>query len=475
MKKITAFASLFLFIFFGIGQLSQGAGFLVYEHGAAAMGIAGAFVGVADDVTAIFHNPAGIAWLDGTHLSVGTTIITSDASVDLPNWPDPKFQHVGMERQWFYPSTFYISHRINDRLAAGFGFFTPFGLGTRWPEDYPLRFISISDDMKTFIFNPCLAYKVNDNFSVGFGVSYIHATIKFELVEHQDILTAVDVGPPLIPFPLQIPVSVSVGIPAELEANGNAFGWNAGLLYKGENYSLGVNWRSGFTVKFEGDIGLSTNNAAVSATATVPPGLGLEPLVPIVEQGVVQNVNTALAFITGGTASLDFKFPHILGFGGGFNVTDNLMLSADVHIHFFGSFDRLYVEVDVPSVDPSVEFADKDIEEDWDNSYIIRTGIQYMLNENVALRGGFFYDKNPQPTKSVDPILPDADRLGFTAGFGYKGKNFTLDLAFQFEPFKDRESPNRYIESYQIGGMNLGAGTYHNRAYLFGLSFGYHF
>jgi len=472
MKKTIAIVSLFFLLFLGTSSLSQGAGFLVYEHGAAAMGIAGAFIGVANDVTAIFHNPAGIAWLEGTHISVGTTLITAVASVNLPNWPDPRFQTVDLKKQWFYPSTFYISHKINDRLAAGFGFFSPFGLGTKWPEDYPLRYISIADDMKTFIFNPCIAYKVTDNFSVGFGISYIHATISFELVERKDdIETVVPLGPPVIPFPFQVPVTATVDIPADLDGTGNAFGWNAGLLYKGENYSLGVNWRSGFTVKFDGDLALFTDEAVATATATVPPGL--EAVKPIVEQGVEQNILYALSFVKGGTAALDFKFPHILGFGGGFWVTDNLMLSADVHIYFFGSFDALNVEIDVPSPDPSVEFEDKHIEENWDNTYIIRTGIQYMLNENVALRGGFFYDKNPQPTESVDPILPDADRLGFTAGFGYKGKNFTLDLAYQYEPFKDRESPNRDI--YTIGAINLGEGTYKNTAHLFGLSLGYHF
>ncbi len=464
--------SLSLLLFLGTSPLSQGAGFMVYEHGAAAMGIAGAFTGVANDVTAIFHNPAGIAWLEGTHLSAGTTLITSNNSLSLPNWPDPSFQSVEGTSQWFYPSTFYISHKIDDRLAAGFGFFTPYGLGTKWPEDYPLRFISISDDMKTFIFNPCVAYKVTDDLSVGFGVSYIYATIAFELVERKDdISTLVPLGPPVIPFSVQIPVAATVDIPVDLDATGDAFGWNAGLLYKGENYSLGVNFRSGFTVRFEGDLALFTDEAVASATATVPPGL--EAVKPVVEQGVEQNIMMALSLVSSGAAALDFHFPHILGFGGGFWVTDNLMLSADLHIHFFSSFDKLDVEIDVPSPDPSVEFVDKHIAENWDNSYIIRTGIQYQVNEKIALRGGFFYDKNPQPTESVDPILPDADRVGFTAGFGYTGKNFTLDLAYQYEPFKDRESPNRDI--YRIGTINLGAGTYSTTAHLFGLSIGYHF
>ncbi len=460
MKKTIAIVSLSLLVFLGTSPLCRGAGFLVYEHGAAAMGIAGAFVGVANDVTAIFHNPAGIAWLEGTHISAGTTLITSKNSLSLPNWPDPSFQNVKGISQSFFPSTFYISHKINDKLAAGFGFFSPFGLGAKWPEDYPLRFISIDDDMITLIFNPCVAYKVSDDFSVGFGVSYIHAELSFELSEFQ----ALDFNPIAGFPPLTLPQLVgSIEIPAKLEASGGTFGWNTGALYKGENYSLGVNFRSGFTIGFEGDLELFTDKILLQVPQI--PGINLAPAVPLIIAAVPKS----------GEAAVDFKFPHILGFGGGFWVTDNLMLSADIHIHFFSSFEELLVEIDVPSANPAVQFEDKHIEENWDNSYIIRTGIQYLLNEKIALRGGFFYDKNPQPTESVDPILPDSDRLGFTAGFGYIGKNFTIDLAYQYEPFKERESPNRFIEPYQIGGVNLGAGTYSTTAHLFGLSIGYHF
>ena len=50
---------------------SHGAGFALFEHGARAVALGGAFGATADDPTAIYFNPAGIAFLQGTQMAVG--------------------------------------------------------------------------------------------------------------------------------------------------------------------------------------------------------------------------------------------------------------------------------------------------------------------------------------------------------------------------------------------------------------------
>ncbi len=53
---------------------SRAGGFEVYEHGAAATGMVGAFTAKADDASTIFYNPAGLARLhEALHPYVGTT------------------------------------------------------------------------------------------------------------------------------------------------------------------------------------------------------------------------------------------------------------------------------------------------------------------------------------------------------------------------------------------------------------------
>jgi long-chain fatty acid transport protein len=423
---------------------AQGAGFLIYEHGAAAMAMGGAFVGLANDASAIFHNPAGIAFLEGTQIYGGATFITSNSSLSMPNWPDPTYQTVDQEKQWHYPPTFYITHKISDSLAAGLGFFVPYGLGVKWPKDYPLRFISYEDDMKTFFLNPTLAMKVSDNFSIGVGISYVYGTLDFFLIDREEV----DIGP-LIGLPVEI--LSTLDLDAHLDATGSGWGFNAGALYKTENFSIGFNWRGGFKIEYEGDIAVDLEGYEV------PP-----PYDALISPELVDQ------FVPGSLpATTEFNFPHILGVGIAYNPTDNLLFTADVHYILWETYEEILVVVDHPL------FADKHIEENWENSFVFRGGLQYMVSQNFALRLGALYDQTPQPVEFMDPILPDADRWALTGGFGYESGGFVIDVAFQYEPFSDRTSPNRGI--YDLIVINLGEGTYSTKAYLFGISIGYNF
>nr|MQY60682.1 hypothetical protein [bacterium] len=317
MRRYITAVVIFSLVFFGLSSLSHGAGFLIYEHGAAAMAMGGAFVALANNPSAIFHNPAGIAFLEGTQISFGTTLIFPVASLSLPNWPDPAYQSVNQVSQMFYPSTFYISHKISDKIVAGFGFFNPYGMGVKWPEDYPLKYISIRDDMKTFFFNPTLAFKINENFSLGFGVSYIYSTLEFELVEHVER----DLDPAVSGLPISVPYTMDV--PLVLDATGSAWALNAGALYKGENFSIGFNWRGGFKIKFDGDLALS----AALVDVTIPP-----PWDTLLPPGTDVALETAIADQVpseGGVLIPSFNFPHIFGVGVAFNLTESLIMSAD--------------------------------------------------------------------------------------------------------------------------------------------------
>ena len=108
---------------------------------------------------------------------------------------------------------------------------------------------------------------------------------------------------------------------------------------------------------------------------------------------------------------------------------------------------------------------EKSIVGDYNNSYIVRLGGDYKISEMFTARAGVFYDKNPIPDMYLEPLLPDADRLGLNVGVGVNvTNNVTIDASYMFLPFKQRTITNSAI------GFN---GTYNTTANLLGIDISY--
>ena len=426
MKRLLTVA-VFVAILLAQASLGSAAGFLIYEHGAAAMAMAGAFVSIANDPSAIWHNPAGIAFLKGTQVSVGTTLIMPSGKMTLLNPPPWEPQSTWKQKsQVFYPSTFYLTQSVGERVTLGFGFFSPYGLGSSWPKENQFRYLGYEDDMKTFFFNPTVGVKLTDKLAFGAGVSYVYSTVKFKLIELADF-SAFGFG--------------QYDVPAELKGNGNSWAFNAGLLYRAEKFSLGCSWRSSFNIDYSGDLALTTTSVPA-------------PLQPFLPQ-------TA-------TGKTTFKFPNILAFGASVTPVEKLLLSLDLHYILWSRYDKYVVTFDDPRLEEMV------MEENWKDSILVRLGGQYTLSPKFCLRAGFIYDQTPQPAESMDPLLPDADRYAITTGFGWTvAKNVVLDFAFHHEIFSDRESPNRNI--YNFGVVDYGRSKYEMTAELLAVSLNFGF
>ena len=130
MKRPCAILVFCLAILFASVPFAMGAGFLVFEQGSKAMGMAGAFTATADDPSAIFNNPAGITQLAGTHVTIGNTFIRNDQKYDVDSY------HEEMASRTFFLPHLYLTHEMNDRLTLGFGYLHPIrhrhGLGRQF-------------------------------------------------------------------------------------------------------------------------------------------------------------------------------------------------------------------------------------------------------------------------------------------------------------------------------------------------------
>ena len=143
-------------------------------------------------------------------------------------------------------------------------------------------------------------------------------------------------------------------------------------------------------------------------------------------------------------------------------------MAVDAQYFTWSRYDKYVIEITYPAGYPEGE--PETVLENWKNTWIARLGLQYDVNESLALRCGFIYDWTPQPVESIDPNLPDANRYALTLGIGYRIGRIVIDAGYQYEKFADRASPNRSI--YPFG---WGEGTYKTTGHLFGVSLGYAF
>jgi long-chain fatty acid transport protein len=427
MKKRTIILAAALLAF---TPAARGAGFLIYEHGAAAMAMGGAFTAVANNPSAIWHNPAGLSWVEGTQVMLGGTFIFTTGSVTMPNIglvrPDLG-QTFDQVHQIFTPPNVYISHKFSDRVTAGIGFMAPFGLGTKWqktnesPPSFPLAYLGYNNDMQTFFINPTIAVKVLDNLSVGIGCSYIFSKLTLDL--YQSVVLG----------------EAAYDIPTAMKGTGNSFNFNAGILYKGNGFSLGASYRSQFDIKYSGTVTLDTQFIGGGAS-------------------VVGDVTTT------------FKFPAILTFGLAVDISPKLLWSFDFHTYFWKRFDSYTADITFPDGTQTLTAPQL-----WKNSHCVRMGFQYLATDKLTLRLGGFFDETPQPVETMDPNLPDNDRWAITGGVGYRIGKLTIDVGLHSEHFLARTSQHGALFPDGIPPINPFAGTYKTQAFLLGINLGYKF
>ncbi len=227
--------------------IALGGGYQLNEHGARAIGMGGAFVAQASDPSAIFYNPAGLAFQEGFNVMGGGTLI----------FPSTKFKHssgaypeIEQEDQMYTPPNLYGTYAIDTKWAVGIGVFTPYGLGSKWKNDWIGSAIAVKTEVQTFYINPTVSYKISDQLSLGVGVSYIYGSV--------DLSKRV---------PIPIPGAPINGT-LKLDGTGTGFGFNVGILYKPtEKLSFGASFRSLTKLEFSGDAKFSDMG---SLAASIP-------------------------------------------------------------------------------------------------------------------------------------------------------------------------------------------------------------
>ena len=405
------------------GSMVFGSGFSIYEHGSKASAMGGAFIAQANDASALFYNPAGITGLEGINVQLGLTIIQPQAYFLGPTDVDPNLYSPAKDETFLIPN-FYATYQITDKLSAGLGLFVPFGLGSDWGQDWVGRELATNSDVEVIELNPVVAYKVLDNLSLAVGFEYGMASVILEKSAY---------------------LGYALDSYAEFKMEGETTGmsFNLGIQYKPiKELAIGLMYRHEMTLDFEdGDARFDRPSINPATDAYV------EQLLPD----------------TKGNATI--VLPARIGLGIAYDFTDQLTAEFDVLRINWTSYDELTIETDDPINGENEQTAVKNYEDQMS----FRVGLEYRLNDQLALRTGYLRDPHAVPDKYVEPTLPEGDRNLYSFGAGYKVAGISIDAYYIYLTQDDREIKNSVVEET---GFN---GTYKSQGHLYGLSLGYSF
>ncbi len=396
---------------------AEGAGFALVQQGTAAMAQGNAFVAEADDPSAVYYNPAGLTQLQRPQVYLGTVF----------NYPHREYQgdlgDTYKTRHRFYESgSFYLAVPVHSRVVLGFGYFTPFGLGTDWPAEWTGRYITTYSRLKTYNLNPTIAVKVLKNLSVGGGIDLLWSDVRLRRKIS------------LIPRPL-------IDIKSDLSGDGFGVGGNFGVLYEPvPGVKFGASYRSAITVVHSGRLDL----AVPSFISTLPRSVG-------------------------GDAKL--VYPPSLTFGVSVSRWAPFTFNVDATWTGWSTYQELKVNLNQPLLVSGQLSKAIVTKKYWRDAWALRFGANYRLTDKLKLRAGYTFDMTPVPASTLEPQIPDSHRHILAVGGDAKLGRLTLGIAYNLILNTPRSKDNRFaLNGVPLPDEFQANGTYRSHTHSIGLS-----
>lgn len=344
----------------------------------------------ADDASVAWYNPAAMTALPaGKHITGALHFVKPSFKYRDAGSTGPVFTCAlpgtcrggegGDGGDWAYiPNGFFVMD-INPSLRFGIALNAPFGLKTHYDDGWRGQLTALKSDIKTININPSIAYKVNNEFSIGVGVSV-------QRIDAELTAGANAAGTNIF----------------KLKADDIGFGFNVGATYQPTaSTRFGLHYRSDIKYKLDGD-----------ASFSLAPALN-------------------------GPVSADLKVPATASLSVFHQATPNVELMADVTWTKWSNVQQLVVVrgTPLPAI-PTLTF-------EWDDTWRFGIGANYRLNSQTKLRFGLALDQTPTNDQHRTARLPDQDRRWVAIGVQYKPtKQGALEFGYAHEFVKDASVNN---------------------------------
>lgn len=436
MKKKTSFLFILLFVF-ATSLFLNASGFRPFELSARASALGGAFAAHTDDSSAIFYNPAALAFSSGIMAKINLFYPKMTTTAE---YPEISSSAESATRK-IIGSTF-ISWNIKERIGLGIGVFLPHSMENSWPQEWAGRRLSIRSKWNTVYIRPVVAVKICRFLSVGAGMDIISSNVDWK---YEKLFTFFNRG-----FKDYVVTTHSDSI---VEAKG--IGYNASVLVRiSENFHIGGRYQAKVKLDFDGEHNI------------------LFKYGDSYFHGILHDTTTDLSipqeFVLGGMYSLGKRLTFQLDFQR-IDMSEIKNLEFDLDPVLYEIFEDYY-RIRPDPIMHRVDLNMRDISR-------IMFGVEYRFKNFLAIRAGYSHQKSAFASQMIHPIFVDLDTNVLSVGIGYDGPTFsvwdtseklggiTLDAFFQyaFSPKCSSALPE-FPATYQTRRWIIGLG--------FGVTFG---
>ena len=432
MRKSISFIISMLLIF--SATVAFGNGLSLNSIGTKALGMGGAYVGLANDYSAIFWNPAGLKFVKTPQLGVFFTSVVPTGTYEFATYGiDAKTESN------LYPCPGlmgYLPLFGGEKFTAGLGAYVHAGLGAEWDGQDLVAFGGPGELMpgvvnpfagKTYqwmskiaVFNisPGFSYQVSDKISVGAALNIFYGMM--DMKRAVDALTVMN--NPTQPEPGE---DGMVDNQYEESGSGLGLGFSFGILVRpAEILSIGLSVKTKNTVNFEG----TAKNTAFQAFN---------------------------AYET--DYERDLAWPLWLGAGIALTPVEKLTITADVQFsQWSDTQEKIITEYKNAVWAGAMDEEARTMVMNWADKTQFRFGAQYQLTDVFALRAGYYYDPAPAPDETTNIIFPSITYNAFTVGASYCFGKVNLDFGFEYLLGDDRDiAPSTLGNMPGIHGMNI--------------------
>ncbi|MCA9524311.1 MAG: outer membrane protein transport protein [Myxococcales bacterium] len=385
-----------------------------------AIGRGGAFVAKADDLTAIYFNPAKLA------LQRGTTLFLSASHTLL----HLSFQRLGINplnqqpfgratpHQTFLPIPYFV-------LASDFGLknwtfaiglMAPNSVGNKsFPASGPQRYAHVASDVAMVMYTLSFAWRPLKNFS--FGATLIWADLfrlRFRMIVDGNIAALNDphyksLEQPQFDTPIQLDAKDRINITGIIGL------WYAPLR--------------------ELEFGLSSFVAPINIQAKGK----MKPDWPDIYKPLV---NSGQLFLTDDRITVLSNFPIDIRFGTRYRHFKGDREIFDIELGFFVEFwsilkrQKVIPKGGVSALGDVSQLPPIEIAKNYKNTYSVRVGGDYHVHKYVTVRAGFLYESPGTPRETTNLDYTSFHRFGLSTGLSvhYKWFRATLGYMHIFSP-----------------------------------------